>query len=452
MKTFFFLLVLNLFGISHLHAASDTLYPEVGKPCPEFLLKNVAYYKKKEVKLSDFKGKWLILDFWNKYCSSCIKSFPETNAMQKEFKERVEFILIGIQDPENQIRNMYEKFQQRMNLQLPCAFDSSLSNYWGIISTPHIIIIDDKGTVQAVTNIIDNSAIHQFLNGQHPVLPFTYYAQRKDGPDINEYRIPFEANKPYMINDNGAKSNDSFLFRSVLSKYDQTKQHYYTPVTIDVHSIVPSYPKGMFQVLAVDLKQLYLYAYFGADSWRTRDTLMYGKYSNVPLLEFKDSSLFQYFSMGNRFCYSLILPPEKGSKENLQLAMQRDLKTYFGYEVSIEKRNIHCWRLLATKKASDMMQARDTMQLGEAIPGVVEKLHNIPMSELVQRIVNFIGAVVIDETRIIGNVNFTLNHMDLDDIKKSLRSSGLDLVQSVKEMKVLVIRDPNRMGDNCQNY
>jgi hypothetical protein len=41
-------------------------YPEVGKPCPDFTLNNVAYYSKKKVSLNDFKGKWLILDFWNK--------------------------------------------------------------------------------------------------------------------------------------------------------------------------------------------------------------------------------------------------------------------------------------------------------------------------------------------------------------------------------------------------
>jgi hypothetical protein len=54
-------------------------YPEVGKPCPDFTLHNIEYYSKKEASVKDFRGKWLILDFWNKGCGACIASFPKIN-------------------------------------------------------------------------------------------------------------------------------------------------------------------------------------------------------------------------------------------------------------------------------------------------------------------------------------------------------------------------------------
>ncbi len=441
-----FLFSLNLFCVTLLYAKqSDTLYPEPGKRCPEFILKNVAYYSKIEIKLEDFKGKWLILDFWNKYCSACVASFPKVNAMQKKFGDRVQFILVGIQDPEQQIRTMYERFQRRLNLKLPCAFDSTISNYWGIYNTPHIIIIDDKGVVQAVTFTIDSSAIEKFLTGETPDLPVAYKTQNEQGAKRFEQKIPFDGKKPYMINDNGGMSDTGYLFRSVLTKYNQASQHYYSPVRIDLNSIDSSYPKGMFQVLAASLKQLYLYAYFGAESWRVRDTSLYGKYSNNLALEIHDSSLFQSSSTKNQFCYSLIVPPDKGSKENLQIAMQRDLKTYFGYDVSVEARKISCWRLVSTEKAAAMLKAKGGNEYIETIiPNAIYNLHNVStngLNGLVQCVANVTKGTVIDETGITGKIDITLHMMDVDDLKQSLRSSGLDLIQSEKEMKVLVIRD-----------
>src|ERR1700737_2636278 len=68
---------------------------EVGKPCPNFVLHNIEYFPKTQASLKDFKGKWLVLDFWNRYCASCVNSFPKTNDMQKEFYNNVQFIYVG---------------------------------------------------------------------------------------------------------------------------------------------------------------------------------------------------------------------------------------------------------------------------------------------------------------------------------------------------------------------
>jgi hypothetical protein len=43
-------------------------YPEIGKPCPEFRLNNVYYFKKAYVTNNDFKGKWLVLDLFSTGC------------------------------------------------------------------------------------------------------------------------------------------------------------------------------------------------------------------------------------------------------------------------------------------------------------------------------------------------------------------------------------------------
>src|SRR6186997_2923804 len=57
-------LVLNNWLLGQNSGKGNPLVPVVGEAMPEFLLRNVEYYSKSEVTLDDFKGKWLMLDFW----------------------------------------------------------------------------------------------------------------------------------------------------------------------------------------------------------------------------------------------------------------------------------------------------------------------------------------------------------------------------------------------------
>jgi len=449
MKSLFCLVIVNLFGIGLVHATGDTLYPEVGKRCPEFLLKNVTYYNKKEVTLADFKGKWLVLDFWNKYCSSCIASFPKVNAMQKEFGDNVQFMLVGIQDAEGKIRPMYEHLKEKLNLRLACAFDSTLSDHWGIITTPHILVIDDKGIVQARTFKVDSADIQKFLKGEHPVLSVVPFAAERKGvgvANIGEQRIPFNNRKPYMVEGNGSNTDSDFLFRSVLTKWNQAYQSTDNPMLVDIRSVDPSYPKGMFQAIGASLEQLYLDAYFGRCFWLIEDTTFYGKYSKKINLQVADSSLFQFKPNGeNVFCYSLILPPERGTRENLQKAMQRDLETYFGFDVSIETQKIPSWRLIATEGAIAKLSTKGSPQsIEEIIPRVSLKFSNVPMRSLVRYLTQFSQDVIIDDTGITQNIDITTDCTDFNNMKAFLPKYGLKLISSEKEMKVIVIRDAKK--------
>src|SRR5882757_4034438 len=112
------LMVLLLLYVSAIHAQTEslTVYPKVGKPCPDFILRNIRYFTKNQATLQDFHGKWLVLDFWNRYCGACVASFPKISALQKEFGEKVQFMMVGIEDPEKRIEPMYAKYRIKENL------------------------------------------------------------------------------------------------------------------------------------------------------------------------------------------------------------------------------------------------------------------------------------------------------------------------------------------------
>ncbi|MDE6578434.1 MAG: redoxin domain-containing protein, partial [Muribaculaceae bacterium] len=56
---------------------------------PNFTLLNL---EGKEVSLSDFRGKWVILDFWGSWCIWCIKGFPELKEAFEKYKDVMEIV------------------------------------------------------------------------------------------------------------------------------------------------------------------------------------------------------------------------------------------------------------------------------------------------------------------------------------------------------------------------
>jgi thiol-disulfide isomerase/thioredoxin len=58
---------------------------DAGAPAPDFTTLDVAG---KEVRLSDFKGKILVLDFWATWCGPCIASFPHTQEVAAKYQDQ----------------------------------------------------------------------------------------------------------------------------------------------------------------------------------------------------------------------------------------------------------------------------------------------------------------------------------------------------------------------------
>lgn len=65
----------------------------------------------KQVSLSDFRGKWVVLDFWGSWCGWCIKGFPALKNAYNEYGDRIVIIGIGCNEPEDAWRAGVEKYQ-----------------------------------------------------------------------------------------------------------------------------------------------------------------------------------------------------------------------------------------------------------------------------------------------------------------------------------------------------
>lgn len=54
--------------------------------------------------LKDFKGEVIFLNFWGTWCPPCRKEWPSIEALHKDKKENIKFVLIAMQDKEEDVR------------------------------------------------------------------------------------------------------------------------------------------------------------------------------------------------------------------------------------------------------------------------------------------------------------------------------------------------------------
>jgi thiol-disulfide isomerase/thioredoxin len=408
---------------------------EVGKPCPDFTLLNIEYWPKKKATVKDFQGKWLVLDFWEKNCGACIGSFPYINKLQQEFGDKVQFLMVALEDQENMIRSVYCKFRKMENLQLPCAFDSVLHKKLDLYEYPYIIIIDDKGIIQGITYHFSADNIRDFLANKHPVLEKT-----NRGDEVDNEAVPYDHNKPFLIQGNGGKDTD-FLFRSVLTEYKARVNDISTTDRFYESNV----ESGRFETLGT-VDRLYNLVYTGKNIIRFDDSV-YGKFYAYPVWETKDSSLAFNGKDPILFCYSLSVPSSRSSEEYLKQHMQRDLQNYFGYEVSVETRKMPCWKLVVNEDALKSPKTLGGTEFFKSWNGAGLIAKNWPIQRLIRTIYVSTGQhlILFNDTGIEGNIDIDLSNClmsDMNSLKKNLQANGLDLIKGEKEMKVIVVRDP----------
>lgn len=95
------------------------------------------------VKISDFKGKVVLLDFWYLSCYPCLRAIPDLIKLQKEFND--DLVIIGINDVDDQ-EFITEYFKEReVNYFSTYKTDKNFSKNLNINTHPTIVLYDKQG-------------------------------------------------------------------------------------------------------------------------------------------------------------------------------------------------------------------------------------------------------------------------------------------------------------------
>lgn len=110
---------------------------------PDFLLQST---KGKEIKLSDFRGKIVILDFWATWCAPCRKGIPDLIDIQKKYRNKV--VVIGI-SLDTFTKPDVIPFMKYFGINYPVVYGNSevVIAYGNIEVIPTAFIIDQSGKI-----------------------------------------------------------------------------------------------------------------------------------------------------------------------------------------------------------------------------------------------------------------------------------------------------------------
>jgi cytochrome c biogenesis protein CcmG/thiol:disulfide interchange protein DsbE len=102
----------------------------------------------KQVSLSDFKGKVVILDFWATWCPPCVKEIPHFIALYEQYKDQG-FAIVGISVDREGI-SVVKSFARKYQVNYPILMtDGQVDKaYGGIPSIPTTFVIDSAGNIR----------------------------------------------------------------------------------------------------------------------------------------------------------------------------------------------------------------------------------------------------------------------------------------------------------------
>ncbi len=127
------------------NADSQTIAPVVGAIAPDFVLQTPAG---KTVKLSDFRGKGVLVNFWATWCIPCRSEMPTMQAMYASKRDQgFEIVAVNMSEGTNKV----SAFSDEYGLTFPIVIDASTTaNAYRVVNIPSSFFVDANGVIRAV--------------------------------------------------------------------------------------------------------------------------------------------------------------------------------------------------------------------------------------------------------------------------------------------------------------
>ncbi|MDB5199220.1 MAG: Thiol-disulfide isomerase or thioredoxin [Chitinophagaceae bacterium] len=411
---------------------SQTHELQIGEQVPEMRFNEVYNFKTQKpfpFKMSDLKGKLIILDFWSTVCEPCLEGFPKLDSMQKHFKDRIQIMTVTPQSTAV-VTNFLKIHTAVFKPSLPfITGDKVLSQMFPHTGVPFQVWISPTGKVLYLADSYNLTAqnIDSVLAGNH----------------INLLKA---SKNVYLKTLFDEQWEDQVEFSSYLT-HAKNGLHIDGPVT------GKGFTEGGTRTF------LYQKAYDGLTDHKY-ELLRPGRL----ILETKDSSKYINTQNGregiewtekNGFWYQISVPEDY--KKNIFKLMIEDLNRYFNLDASIQKKMVKSLVLIRTSQ-NDKLKSKGGLEGDHFYPvqkrnipiGSDRYLKNKPFSILVERIKNIteysFHKPFLDSTGYSGNIDIkmegeVLDNIDLNTFKEELNKYDLDLVERDCPIFVLVLRE-----------
>lgn len=121
--------------------------PQKGFLAPDFTLES---REVQLVRLSDLRGKPVILNFWASWCPPCRAEMPALQSLYETYQE--DFVLLGINVTSQDTPARAEAFPREYGLTFPILFDRDgmVARRYAVTSLPTTFFIDAHGVIREV--------------------------------------------------------------------------------------------------------------------------------------------------------------------------------------------------------------------------------------------------------------------------------------------------------------
>lgn len=129
-------------------ASKAPIGPTIGAPAPDFVLEDL---EGNSTRLSDFKGRPVMLNFWATWCEPCKKEMPHMQEAQDEFSASTGFTVLAVDLGES--KETAKRFLQENNLSFTALLDKDHTVSYGkykLIGLPTSFFIDRNGIIRDI--------------------------------------------------------------------------------------------------------------------------------------------------------------------------------------------------------------------------------------------------------------------------------------------------------------
>lgn len=119
---------------------------ETGRAAPDFVLQE--HGTGRLVRLSDYRGKAVVLNFWATWCPPCVAEMPELQSLHAKHEAAGDLVVLAVdvEEPPAAV----EEFKQQRALTLPILSDRTgeVRRYYGLPGLPGTFFIDRDGVIR----------------------------------------------------------------------------------------------------------------------------------------------------------------------------------------------------------------------------------------------------------------------------------------------------------------
>jgi thiol-disulfide isomerase/thioredoxin len=428
-----------------LFAQYDNLKPlKPGDTIPDlsFNIRTGDSYSK--IRLSDFKGKAVLLDFWGVDCGTCVGDMPKMLDLQNKFKNDLQIIVVTPNSAE-EVDTLWKQIVKYTpgkvlyaGLHLPFILsDTVLKKLFPYHGVPMHIWIDRNQVFRGAATDLSTTAenIYAFLNGQNPkLIPYQHISfDGFNSKDWIQKRIGF---------------SDHLLNFTLISKFDEK--------SIGLKELTKDTLNNTFNFLCVNrsIIALFKYAYFKGEN--SPKNYIFIRTKDHKKLHTPEENSYDYstWKIKNLFCYAS--KTQVLSEDSVYLKMSNDLANYFHLKGHFGFGNMEC---LALKRigTNDKIKTKGETPISDFINLEDSRLLNFKngkISEFLDLIWNDYvprkdGQMmpVLDETHYHANIDIEIPFggfgvpYSLSDLNKSLKKYDLVIVKERRNFRGLILTD-----------